>query len=107
MNHHSIDRRQFLTSLSAAGTVAIAGCSSDGNSNDQQSSEESDKAYRYFFKDETGALGELAENGQPGENDKVVTNTHDEEDYEEMQENDTGFVNTYRIRMAMIRASMR
>jgi hypothetical protein len=87
-----MERRTFLTSLSAAGTIAVAGCSdeSDGQ-NDQQTSEESDKAYRYFFKDETGALGELAENGQPGENDKVVTNTHDEEDYEEMQENDTGY----------------
>jgi hypothetical protein len=81
-------RRDFLRSAGAVGAAAVAGCS--GNSG-QQSSEEEEDPVRYFFEDETGALGHLESEGEPENNEKPVTNTVTEEEYQEMQLNDIDY----------------
>ncbi|WP_154018263.1 hypothetical protein [Halolamina sediminis] len=111
-------RRRFLRHGFIAGvTVSIAGCNTktgtpDGESDtstpgadetpedtatsaeqtpsegEQQPSEDSEPAARYFFEDETGALGHLADDEVPQNYDHSITNSATESEYREMQRND-------------------
>ncbi|NHX37039.1 MULTISPECIES: hypothetical protein [Halolamina] len=111
-------RRRFLRHGVIAGvTVSIAGCNTktgtpDGESDtstpgadetpedtatsaeqtpsegEQQPSEDSEPAARYFFEDETGALGHLADDEVPQNYDHSITNSATESEYREMQRND-------------------
>ncbi|MFC7058844.1 hypothetical protein [Halovenus salina] len=55
---------------------------------DQQTEEDPETAVRYFFEDETGTLGHLADDDIPDDYDNVITNTTTEEEYQEKQRND-------------------
>jgi hypothetical protein len=58
---------------------------------EQQTEEDPEKAVRYFFDDETGALGHLGDERIPENYDHTITNTTTEEEYQEMQRNDRFF----------------
>lgn len=114
-------RRDFLRTGAVIGlSTAIAGCNTGGNSDgntpndtstptsgpegqtpqdtetdtdeeEQQTEEDTETAVRYFFQDETGALGHLADDQVPENYDKTITNDKTESEYEEMQTNDRDF----------------
>jgi hypothetical protein len=63
----------------------------DQTEDDQQTEEDPETAVRYFFEDETGALGHLADDETPENYDHVITNTATEAEYQEMQRNDRAF----------------
>lgn len=113
----NMSRRRFLQGAAAAGTAAIAGCNTgdsaeetppgndsdqtqdgtppgtetdeqDQTDDDQQTEEDPETAVRYFFEDETGALGHLADDETPENYDHVITNTATEAEYQEKQRND-------------------
>ena len=108
-------RRAFLRTGTAVGlTITIAGCntSSDDSGNggtdsspssaseepaggtdsdgedDQQAEADPENAVRYFFEDETGALGHLADDEAPENYDHTITNSTTESECQEMQRND-------------------
>jgi len=58
---------------------------------DQQTEADPENAVRYFFEDETGALGHLADDEAPGNHDHIITNSTTEAEYQEMQRNDRKF----------------
>ncbi len=107
----NITRRRFAQAAGSLGLAALAGCSTDpndrdgteGNGNnggtstpgedggdgtDQQTDADPENAVRYFFEDETGALGHLADDEVPENYDHTVTNSATEAEYQEMQRND-------------------
>lgn len=112
-------RRDFLRTGTVIGvTTAIAGCNTDGEQNqntstdgttpagtepgtqtsedtddteEQQTTEDPETAVRYFFQDETGALGHLADDEVPENYDHTITNTKTEQEYHEIQRNDRTF----------------
>ena len=81
-----MQRRTLLVSLGIGAIASVAGCTGSGTK--QQSSE----PVRYFFKDETGALGHMKDEGEPARDEKVVTNILTEDEYQELQTNDIQFV---------------
>ncbi len=114
-------RRDFLRTGAVIGlTTTIAGCNtgsdssdenaptdtstqgSDGQSpqdtetateeDDQQTEADPENAVRYFFEDETGALGHLADDETPENYDHTITNSATESEYQEMQRNDQTYV---------------
>lgn len=96
-------RREFLRTGAVVGvTTAMAGCTAGTGSDESPQTETSPPAaesdgetpqdtetpVRYFFEDETGALGHLGDENTPGDYDHVITNTATEADYDEIQRND-------------------
>jgi hypothetical protein len=112
-------RRTFLRSGFIAGVfVSLAGCNTNsddsGNNNpgsstqdsietsggaheprddtdEQQTEADPENAVRYFFEDETGALGHLADEETPENYDHTITNSTTEDEYQEMQRNDRSY----------------
>jgi hypothetical protein len=58
---------------------------------EQQTETDTETAVRYFFEDETGALGHLGDEKIPKNTDNVTTNTLTEADYDEIQRNDRSY----------------
>ncbi|NLV09699.1 hypothetical protein GOC74_07125 [Halomicrobium mukohataei] len=110
-------RRDFLRTSTAIGlSTAVAGCNTGNNSSDentppdtstqdsdgqtpqdtetateeddQQTEADPENAVRYFFEDETGALGHLGDDEVPENYDHTITNSTTEDEYQEMQRND-------------------
>jgi len=110
-------RRDFLRTGTVIGiSTTLAGCNTDGEQNqntstdsstpagtetppgteeegteDQQTTEDPETAVRYFFQDETGALGHLGDDEIPENYDHTITNTKTEQEYDEIQRNDRTF----------------
>jgi|GEM_PF-7078489 len=75
------------SSPSSASEEPAGGTDSDGE-DDQQTDADPENAVRYFFEDETGALGQLADDETPENYDHTITNSTTESEYQEMQRND-------------------
>ncbi|RXK51713.1 hypothetical protein [Halorientalis pallida] len=71
------------------------GTTTDGSDADQgegqQTEADAEDAVRYFFDDQTGALGHLGDDNIPENYDNTITNSKTEEEYQEMQTNDRAY----------------
>lgn len=96
-------RRDFVRTSALIGvSTAIAGCSTNSTGTEtttqgdgpedgeQQTEPDAEDAVRYFFDDQTGALGHLGDDTIP-EGSTTITNTATESDYQEMQRNDRAY----------------
>jgi len=102
-------RRFLRTGLVTGLTIGVAGCSTDADGppdsatssaptqeaddQTQQDSSMQEQANteprsKYFFQDETGALGHLADVDIPDDADHVITNETTDAEFQEMQRND-------------------
>ncbi|SDX65794.1 hypothetical protein [Halobellus clavatus] len=92
-----MDRRQFLTSASAVGAAALAGCSSNENGNNTNTTEEEDQidknGEQYIFLDELETLGQLGTQNRPEDVDdwRIIKNKLEEDEWQEKQENDVQY----------------
>jgi len=60
-------------------------------SEEQQTEADPENAVRYFFEDETGALGHLGDDETPENYDHTITNSTTEGEYQELQRNDRSY----------------
>jgi len=94
-----MNRRAFLASTAATGSViAVSGClgrlrgggddtgMAEGVSRDESNSPGYGGAYRIYFDDQTGTLGQVAQ-PQP-DDDYNIVNQYSEDDWKEMDDND-------------------
>ncbi|SDJ63853.1 hypothetical protein SAMN05216226_106148 [Halovenus aranensis] len=63
----------------------------DSQEDEQQTEADPENAVRYFFEDETGALGHLGDDETPENYDHIITNSTTESEYQEMQRNDRAY----------------
>ena len=87
-------RRIFLKTGAAVGAASLAGCTDILNGEGGDDTHPTEGKFQYFLEDETGTLGNAAQQNQPpgdAEDWQTITNTLEEDDWEEKKENDVEF----------------